>query len=185
MENNNQVVDFLAVALRREANNRRSQNWKARNLEKLREKSRLYRTENLERVRKISRESARRQRAKNPEKTRQAVREAARRRYNTDPETFLKKRKERELRRNYNIGIKEYDNILRAQNGVCAICKQPPNGKALAVDHDHQCCPGEKVCGQCVRGLLCNTCNVALGSFRDSPAILYAGIEYILKYADQ
>src|SRR4029077_2130187 len=36
-------------------------------------------------------------------------------------------------------------------------------GALLAVDHDHNCCPGAHSCGKCIRGILCGTCNSALG----------------------
>lgn len=35
------------------------------------------------------------------------------------------------------------------------------------VDHDHSCCPGERSCGKCVRGVLCNNCNLGLGFLRE------------------
>jgi hypothetical protein len=29
-------------------------------------------------------------------------------------------------------------------------------------DHDHECCPGRRSCGHCVRGVVCATCNSLL-----------------------
>lgn len=31
------------------------------------------------------------------------------------------------------------------------------------IDHDHTCCDGSHSCGACIRGMLCNACNVGLG----------------------
>lgn len=75
------------------------------------------------------------------------------------------------LRRQFNITIEQYEDMLESQNGVCAICSQPETKRhptsgdtqRLAVDHDHTCCSGEKSCGKCVRGLLCARCNQTLG----------------------
>lgn len=62
------------------------------------------------------------------------------------------------LRRKFGITQIEYENILRAQDGVCALCKKPcVTGVALAVDHCHKT-------GR-VRGLLCLKCNVGVGMY--------------------
>lgn len=55
------------------------------------------------------------------------------------------------LQRSYGISVSEYEIILLAQNGVCALCGRPPTSKRLAVDHDHN--TGE------IRALLCHSCN--------------------------
>lgn len=33
----------------------------------------------------------------------------------------------------------------------------------FVIDHDHSCCHGGKSCGQCIRGVLCSSCNLSLG----------------------
>lgn len=55
----------------------------------------------------------------------------------------------------YGITVQDYDRMLTRQRGVCAICLKPEKNRMLAVDHDHDT-------GR-VRGLLCTTCNNALG----------------------
>lgn len=85
----------------------------------------------------------------------------------------------RDNRRRYLYGLSplEYEDMVRSQEGVCAICKQPEtrlrDGKpeSLAVDHDH-------VTGK-VRGLLCHKCNVVLGHVGESVQILETMIQYL------
>lgn len=55
------------------------------------------------------------------------------------------------------VSIEEYDRMLAAQGGGCAICHNPPKNRRLHVDHDHK--TGK------VRGLLCFRCNRALPSW--------------------
>jgi hypothetical protein len=33
----------------------------------------------------------------------------------------------------------------------------------IHVDHDHRCCPGESCCGNCIRGLAHQSCNLDIG----------------------
>lgn len=74
------------------------------------------------------------------------------------------------LVRTYGITSKDYDAMVKAQNGVCAICCQT-SYKNLHVDHDHDT-------GR-VRGLLCSPCNTSLGGFRDSIENLKRAIKYL------
>lgn len=80
----------------------------------------------------------------------------------------------------YNLTPEEYDSLLAAQGGICAICKiDKPGGKgSFHVDHDHACCPEkERSCGKCIRGLLCNNCNRNLAG--QNPEILRRAADYI------
>lgn len=83
------------------------------------------------------------------------------------------------IRRKFGLTRGDYDALLAAQGGGCAICGSEPATRALAVDHDHSCCRGPRTCGRCVRGLLCSFCNTALGKFSDSPARLRRAAQYL------
>lgn len=77
------------------------------------------------------------------------------------------------------------DRMLQEQGGVCAICKGvDPFGK-LVVDHDHACCPGQRSCGKCTRGLLCNACNKGLGHFRDNIGFIGEAGEYLKRWVER
>jgi hypothetical protein len=85
----------------------------------------------------------------------------------------------------YNMSIQQYEFILELQNGVCAIClNEEPSGKRLAVDHDHSCCPGSESCGECVRGLLCSSCNNILGRAKDNISTLENAVQYLKDHLD-
>lgn len=86
------------------------------------------------------------------------------------------------IERTYGLTKEGYENLLESQGGVCAICKNPPGSRSLYVDHDHSCCSGNTSCGQCVRALLCNNCNIAIAHFKDSPELMIAGASYILSF---
>jgi hypothetical protein len=78
--------------------------------------------------------------------------------------------RERVLRRDYGIGVDEYDALRIAQGGRCAICGDESD-RTLAVDHDH-------ATGQ-VRGLLCIRCNRAIGNLRDDPDLALRAAAYL------
>jgi hypothetical protein len=80
----------------------------------------------------------------------------------------------------YNLSQERHDALLEKQNGVCAICKLPnEDGSNLTVDHDHNCCSGLKSCGECVRGLLCQLCNKAIGLLKDNVETIRSAAVYL------
>ena len=82
--------------------------------------------------------------------------------------------------RKYGLAPEQYDEMLTVQSGVCAVCRRPnTEGRELGVDHDHACCPGQRSCGRCVRGLLCDACNWGLGLFNDEPLRMLAAVAYL------
>jgi hypothetical protein len=91
------------------------------------------------------------------------------------------KRRARALKSTFGLIDGQYETMLAAQGGRCANpgCQtEVPGGKgAFHVDHDH-------VTGA-VRGLLCNTCNVALGMLGDGlrPNRAYGLFQYQLRNA--
>jgi hypothetical protein len=71
----------------------------------------------------------------------------------------------------YGISLEQWDDMVIAQSGRCAICDLPSD---LVVDHCHT--------AQRVRELLCSTCNSGLGHLKDDPARLRAAAAYIEKH---
>jgi len=71
----------------------------------------------------------------------------------------------------YGMSVEEYDGLLLHQSGKCAICRQPPNRRKLAVDHSH-------MTGK-IRGLLCSSCNVLIALAKENPTILSRAIDYL------
>lgn len=67
--------------------------------------------------------------------------------------------------------------VLVEQNHVCAICQLFPvradGGREMALDHCHKT-------GR-FRGVLCNSCNTALGKFNDDASRLERAISYLAK----
>jgi len=83
------------------------------------------------------------------------------------------------MKRTYGMDFKQYEEMLFAQDGKCAICKaEPPTNQhktRLNIDHDHST--------GAIRGLLCDCCNRALGLMRDNTDLLQKAIQYLTKHS--
>ncbi|WP_426301865.1 endonuclease VII domain-containing protein [Arthrobacter sp. R-11] len=87
------------------------------------------------------------------------------------------------MKAKYGLDLDQYEALLEAQNGCCEICYRKAGHTRLAIDHDHECCPGEASCGKCIRSLLCTNCNQGLGLFNDDSESLSRASAYVAKYA--
>ena len=82
--------------------------------------------------------------------------------------------RERHLVRKYKVTLADYERILKAQDGCCAICRAPEATQFKGVFHVDHCHSTGRV-----RGLLCRGCNHILGHVKDDPATLRAAISYL------
>ena len=82
--------------------------------------------------------------------------------------------RERHLVRKYGVTLADYDAMLKAQGGKCAICLAPESAQFNGVFHVDHCNTTGKV-----RGLLCRGCNHMLGVVGDDPLKLLRAITYL------
>jgi hypothetical protein len=103
----------------------------------------------------------------------QCTRQATLDRQKRDKESVKLINRRARLKRSFGMTVQQYDEMLDAQGGCCALCGSDfPGGRGrFVVDHCHDT-------GR-VRGLLCNLCNVGLGALRDSPQLLQKAIHYL------
>jgi recombination endonuclease VII len=71
------------------------------------------------------------------------------------------------------ITPEQYRKLVEIQVERCAICAAPPGKRDLHLDHDHS--------SGVVRGLLCHSCNVGLGFFKDNQVLLEKAIAYLAR----
>lgn len=76
----------------------------------------------------------------------------------------------------HNITKEKYEELLSLYDGKCHACQ---NNIGNNIDHDHDCCSGGFSCGNCVRGILCRDCNLALGILKDNVETMLKLISYI------
>lgn len=84
----------------------------------------------------------------------------------------------------FGITLEQFEEMRDRQGGCCAMCgkTEEENGRQLAIDHDHACCPEQlQSCGECVRGLLCSECNIAVGYY-EATEKMEACAEYVSRF---
>jgi len=107
---------------------------------------------------------------------RKQCRKAASQKRNNSTKRWRKKK--RWKNRGINITYQEYNDLLNKQEGKCAICKKHYSEviqSVLQVDHNHS--TGK------IRSLLCGSCNMGLGFFKENQQILKQAIEYLNTYS--
>jgi hypothetical protein len=82
--------------------------------------------------------------------------------------------REGHLRRVFDFTGAQYQALLEAQGGGCAVCGRAPRaGRSLHVDHNHKT--------GVIRGLLCFRCNVGIGHFREDTLRMADAIVYLAR----
>ena len=146
----------------------------------------------VERKRKQLREADRRFRKKHKKRLNKADREyywanreseLARNKAYYDVYYPKNRKRLKETRRNRRHGITQdwFDRQLKKQNNRCAICRCLFE-KTPHIDHDHRCCPPERSCDKCRRGILCEDCNLGLGRFKENIKALKRAIQYLRRH---
>jgi len=79
---------------------------------------------------------------------------------------------ERRLLRRFGITLIQYNEMLKEQNNLCAICKKTfeERGKPC-VDHCHTF--------GTIRGIICDNCNIGIAKFADNIEFLKQAIVYL------
>jgi hypothetical protein len=183
---------------RRESNLRYRQtdaykaNRKARREGPQREKILQQKRDSWERNKEVNARRAREARVADPER----FKDYYRRKYAKDREKILTANREWAIanpekvlaahrRRVYGLTQEEYERKIAAQAGRCEICgadmhltgeifKAGSRRIGICLDHCHAT--------GTVRGLLCPSCNKALGYFKDDPVRMRAAADYIERY---
>lgn len=100
-----------------------------------------------------------------------------------NPEAHRRRNRSRNMKKAYGLTVADYDALLAAQDGKCAICGVEPGVKEsslrkhLCVDHCH-------TTGK-IRGLLCGPCNRALGLLGENPQTVAAAQQYLLAHSTE
>jgi hypothetical protein len=88
--------------------------------------------------------------------------------------SFNRERVRRCKLKKWGMTLADLQVAFENQRGLCAICEVPTHldgGKRIHLDHCHKT--------NRFRGILCTTCNTALGKFEDDPARLKRAMKYL------
>lgn len=152
-----------------------------RDPEEAREYRRQYRQRPEVKARRRKEDRSRYRSKASDDAGRAAVRDKAAAWREENRDAWLRTQRACALKRRYGITIDDYDAMLDAQGGACALCGNPEtlvrNGNvcALAVDHDHET--------GAVRGLLCSACNQGIGKFNHDTERLQMAIAYLHRHS--
>lgn len=105
-----------------------------------------------------------------PENIRQAQRDRANEWNARNP----RKMHSAHFKRKYGLTLEQWEEMAEKQNYKCAICQEEETGKRLSVDHCH-------TTGK-IRQLLCQTCNMGIGAFKEKPELFHSALAYMEKH---
>ena len=87
-----------------------------------------------------------------------------------DNDPLLSKRMH--LKTRYSLSLEDVADMMLKQGNACAVCGTEDAN--LVIDHNHS--------SGAVRGLLCNSCNCALGHLKEEPEVIKSLLTYIEKH---
>ena len=95
-----------------------------------------------------------------------------------NPEKHKESSKKTNRKRRYNLTDEQLLQMYNLQKGCCKICSEfieldsvKRHSNTANIDHNHVT--------NVVRGLLCGSCNVGIGMFKDNPDRLMNAIKYL------
>lgn len=75
------------------------------------------------------------------------------------------------LRYYHGLRPEQWQAMYDEQDGNCYLCERPlpPSRQHIHIEHDHACCPDNRTCRFCRRGLACFDCNHAIARLGEDP----------------
>ena len=75
----------------------------------------------------------------------------------------------------HGLSVVQIGRLYARQSARCAVCQallEALPSRSVVIEHDHAHCPGQWSCGECVRGIVCQQCNVIIGQYEGGSARL-------------